>query len=74
MPGEDPFPHGYSLLPPDRIGHVHAKDCSLDGHKPEWGPLGTRSVDWKGQIAALIRDGYRGPDQSGNALARTGRQ
>jgi sugar phosphate isomerase/epimerase len=32
----------------------------LDGHKPDWGPLGTRHVDWKGQIAALIRDGYQG--------------
>ena len=58
--GEDPFPHGYGLLPPERIGHVHAKDCSLSGHQPEWGPLGTRSVDWKGQIAALMRDGYSG--------------
>ena len=22
----------------------------MDGHKPVWGPLGTRHVDWKGQI------------------------
>lgn len=58
--GENPFPQGYGLLPPERIIHVHAKDCSLDGHKPEWGPLGTRDVDWKGQIAALLRDGYKG--------------
>jgi hypothetical protein len=58
--GEDPFPHGYSLLPPHRIAHVHAKDCSLDGHKPQWGPLGTRRIEWKGQIAALIRDEYKG--------------
>lgn len=58
--GEEPFPHGYSLLPPARIGHVHAKDCEMVGHRPVWGPLGTRRVDWKGQIAALLRDGYRG--------------
>jgi L-ribulose-5-phosphate 3-epimerase len=58
--GEDPYPHGYGLLPPHRIGHVHAKDCSLDGHTPLWGPLGTRHIDWKGQIAALLRDGYGG--------------
>ena len=58
--GEEPFPHGYSLLPPARIGHVHAKDCEMAGHQPVWGPLGTRKVDWKGQIAALVRDGYRG--------------
>jgi sugar phosphate isomerase/epimerase len=58
--GEDPFPYGYGLLPKDRIVHVHAKDCHMEGHKPIWGPLGTRSVDWKGQVAALMADGYTG--------------
>ena len=58
--GEEPFPHGYNLLPKDRIVHVHTKDCHMEGHKPIWGPLGTRSVDWKGQIAALMADGYTG--------------
>lgn len=58
--GENPFPYGYGLLPKDRIAHVHLKDCHMDGHKPIWGPLGTRGVDWKGQIAALKRDGYSG--------------
>lgn len=58
--GENPFPDGYGLIPPDRIAHVHAKDCSLNGHTPEWGPLGTRDVDWKGQVAALLKDGYTG--------------
>lgn len=58
--GEEPFPDGYELLPKDRIGHVHAKDCHMEGHKPVWGPLGTRHVDWKGQIEALLKDGYRG--------------
>lgn len=58
--GEDPFPAGYELLPKDRIAHVHAKDCHMEGHKPVWGPVGTRHVDWKGQIAALLRDGYTG--------------
>jgi len=57
---ENPFPHGYSLLPKDRIVHVHTKDCHMEGHKPIWGPLGTRAVDWKGQIAALLADGYNG--------------
>ena len=74
--GEQSFPDGYKLLPPDRIIHVHAKDCSLDGHTPEWGPLGTRDIDWKGQIAALLKDGYRGylslethwPGPNGNKL------
>lgn len=58
--GEDPYPHGYELLDQDQIAHVHAKDCHMEGHKPIWGPLGTRSVDWKGQIGALLRDGYTG--------------
>ncbi|HYO83674.1 MAG TPA: sugar phosphate isomerase/epimerase family protein [Bryobacteraceae bacterium] len=58
--GENPFPAGYNLLPADRIVHVHAKDCHMEGHKPIWGPVGTRHVDWKGQIAALRADGYTG--------------
>jgi sugar phosphate isomerase/epimerase len=58
--GEEPFPYGYRQLPVDRIAHVHAKDCHMEGHKPIWGPVGTRHVDWKGQIAALLADGYRG--------------
>ena len=58
--GENPFPGGYRKLPANRIVHVHAKDCHMDGHTPVWGPLGTRAVDWKGQIAALREDGYTG--------------
>jgi sugar phosphate isomerase/epimerase len=58
--GEEPFPGGYAILPKSRIAHVHAKDCEMQGHKPEWGPLGSRHVDWKGQIAALLADGYKG--------------
>ncbi len=58
--GENPFPDGYSKLPVDRIVHVHTKDCHMEDHKPVWGPLGTRSIDWKGQIAALRNDGYTG--------------
>jgi L-ribulose-5-phosphate 3-epimerase len=59
--GETPYPQGYEMLPRDRIAHVHAKDCHLtEPHKPVWGPLGTRAVDWKGQIAALLNDGYSG--------------
>ncbi|MEZ5399605.1 MAG: sugar phosphate isomerase/epimerase family protein [Bryobacteraceae bacterium] len=58
--GEDPYPEGYSKLPKDRIEHVHVKDCHMEGHKPIWGPVGTRHVFWKGQIDALMRDGYTG--------------
>lgn len=74
--GETPFPDGYRLLDPQRIVHVHTKDCQVEDHTPVWGPLGTRSVDWKGQIAALLSDGYRGwlslethwPGPGGNKL------
>jgi len=58
--GETPFPDGYSKIPPSRIAHVHAKDCVVNGHKATWGALGTMGVDWRGQLAALHRDGYRG--------------
>ena len=62
--GETPYPDGYELLPAGRIAHVHAKDCFLDGGRsrslPRWGPLGECGIDWRGQIAALRRDGYRG--------------
>lgn len=58
--GEEPFPHGYSLLPKDRIAHVHAKDCHMEGMKPIWGPVATRHVKWKEQVAQLYADGYRG--------------
>jgi len=74
--GETPFPDGYRLLPADRIVHVHAKDCHMEGHTPIWGPLGSRHVDWKGQVDALQRDGYTGwlslethwPGPAGNKL------
>jgi sugar phosphate isomerase/epimerase len=74
--GEDPYPGGYSVLPKDRIAHVHAKDCHMDGERPIWGPLGTRKVRWKEQLAALVADGYQGyislethwPGPDGNKL------
>jgi L-ribulose-5-phosphate 3-epimerase len=74
--GEEPFPRGYSLLPGARIAHVHAKDCHMEGDRPVWGPLGTRHVQWKAQIAALLNDGYTGflslethwPGPEGNKL------
>jgi L-ribulose-5-phosphate 3-epimerase len=58
--GETPYPDGYSKLPPARIVHIHAKDCVLEDHRPSWGPLGEMGLDWTGQIAALVRDGYQG--------------
>ena len=32
----------------------------MEGDKPIWGPLGTRSIRWKEQIAALLEDHYGG--------------
>jgi sugar phosphate isomerase/epimerase len=58
--GEVPFPEGYGRLPKERIVHVHVKDCRLRDHTPEWGPVGTCAIDWRGQIAALLADGYGG--------------
>ncbi|MEO8482731.1 MAG: sugar phosphate isomerase/epimerase family protein [Acidobacteriota bacterium] len=58
--GEIPFPDGYRALPVSRIVHVHAKDCRVHDHTPTWGLVGDMDVDWRGQIAALVRDGYRG--------------
>jgi sugar phosphate isomerase/epimerase len=57
--GETPFPDGYIRLPVSRIAHVHAKDCHVHNHAPEFGPLGEMGIDWRGQLAALARDGYR---------------
>jgi L-ribulose-5-phosphate 3-epimerase len=58
--GESPFPEGYRRLPVKRIVHVHAKDCFVTDHKPTFGPLGECGIDWKGQIRALVADGYNG--------------
>jgi len=58
--GENSFPEGYGAMPPERIAHVHAKDCVLEGDKLVWGPLGDALIDWQGQVDALSRDGYNG--------------
>jgi sugar phosphate isomerase/epimerase len=58
--GETPYPNGYRLLAPERIAHVHAKDCRVEGHRPIWCALGEGGIDWKGQIRALAEDGYQG--------------
>jgi sugar phosphate isomerase/epimerase len=58
--GEKPFPAGYQMLDATRIALVHAKDCTLEGHKPVWAPLGEGDIDWQGQIDALAEDQYKG--------------
>ena len=58
--GENAFPEGYGKLPVSRIQHVHAKDCTMDGHQPLWCAIGDGVVGWRGQVDALVRDGYKG--------------
>ena len=58
--GERAFPDGYGKLPVSRIQHVHAKDCTMDGHKPQWCAIGEGVVGGRGQVDALVRDGYKG--------------
>jgi sugar phosphate isomerase/epimerase len=61
--GETPYPHGYSLLPKNRIGHCHCKDIKeiakpTDSKEPGWAAMGAGVIDWVGQFTALKRDGY----------------
>ncbi len=54
--GESPLSNGFSLLPVERIAHVHAKDW----REGQWMELGDGSVDWPEQIRALAFGGYQG--------------
>jgi sugar phosphate isomerase/epimerase len=58
--GETPYPDGYRRLAVNRIVHVHAKDCRMQGQRAVWGPLGECDIDWRGQVRALAADGYKG--------------
>ncbi len=55
-----PFPDGYEKVK-DRITHIHVKDVIFDEQgKRIWKPIGQGAVDYKGQMEALYKDGYRG--------------
>jgi sugar phosphate isomerase/epimerase len=58
--GERAFPDGYEALPKNRVIHVHAKDVRVTNFTPQWLQLGEGDANWRGQIAALRRDGYAG--------------
>jgi sugar phosphate isomerase/epimerase len=58
--GEKAVRDGYRKLPVSRIQHVHAKDCTMDGHKPNWCRIGDGVVGWREQIDLLVSDGYKG--------------
>jgi sugar phosphate isomerase/epimerase len=59
--GEKAFPDGYSLLPKERIGHMHLKDVkrNTDGTY-SWECMGRGIIDYEAQFRAMLRDGYRG--------------
>ncbi len=67
-PGNDfvsggvPYPDGYRAVLPYLI-HVHVKDAQVVDDAAgltSWAPIGSGSVDYAGQLAALRRDGYAG--------------
>lgn len=54
-----PYPEGYQAVR-DLIRHVHYKQASTDPETGERRFTYEGVVDWPGQIAALLRDGYDG--------------
>ncbi len=60
--GERAFPEGYGALR-GRIANVHVKDCvhTTAPDEEPWRLLGQGEIDWRGQLAALVEDGYDGP-------------
>jgi L-ribulose-5-phosphate 3-epimerase len=61
MLDEVPYPDGYEAVK-GLYAHVHVKDVRKNSKtgKKEWAPVGGGYIDWKGQMAALHRDGYDG--------------
>lgn len=61
MLGGVPYPDGYRHVR-GLFAHMHIKDIRKDSQtgKLEWAPVGGGVIDWKGQCAALRREGYEG--------------
>ena len=62
--GQEAFPEGYDQLDPSSIVDVHIKDARVRDACTgwtEWTCVGWGEVDYAGQLAALLRDGYSGP-------------
>jgi len=58
--GEVPYPDGYSYVR-NKVVHVHVKDGKRLGKgECEFTPVGEGEVDYRGQLKALVEDGYRG--------------
>lgn len=58
---EAPYPTGYDLVQ-EYVGHLHVKDAkAAKGEKPyAHEMMGSGDVDWVGQFARLLREGYEG--------------
>ena len=52
----EPYPGGYAHVR-ERVVHVHLKDVDENG---EWTRLGAGTIDYSGQLRALVDDGYEG--------------
>jgi L-ribulose-5-phosphate 3-epimerase len=58
--GETPYPDAFRRVEPWMV-HVHIKDARLDdAGKPICVRIGDGSIDWTGQLRALIESGYEG--------------
>jgi len=60
--GEVPYPDGYSALDPKRIWNIHMKgaQCAAGFKNCQETFADVGQIDLKGQLQALLRDGYRG--------------
>ena len=60
--GAETYPEGYAQVKP-HMAHMHAKDARVVDPSiglTVWERIGDGEVDYEGQMAALIRDGYTG--------------
>jgi sugar phosphate isomerase/epimerase len=56
--GEIPYPHGYEHVK-GLFPHMHIKDARKN-QELRWVPVGTGSIDYRGQFEALRRENYDG--------------
>lgn len=56
---DHPYPDGYQAVR-DLVCHIHYKDAGIDPATGKRGFIFDGVIDWRGQIAALLKDGYQG--------------
>ncbi len=60
MAGEQPFPSGYEAAKAHTL-HIHIKDALVAAdNKLQWTVVGDGEIDYTGQFAALVADGFDG--------------